>query len=155
MIGLNVRGILPLHLAIATDTIRIQSQVDPQLVHQRTYFVERLLEEDPSSASFPFPGTNRSPFMEAIDSGLHWHIPSVLVDRKSESSDIMKQGPLQALWKCAPGALYETDPVTGLPPFMLAAAVQPTDPAEADENDIFQLDSIYSLLRLYPQALVS
>jgi hypothetical protein len=33
MVGLNVRGILPLHLAIATDTIRIQSQVDPQRVY--------------------------------------------------------------------------------------------------------------------------
>lgn len=153
MVALNVRGILPLHLAIATDTVRIQSQVDPLLVHRRNFFIQRLLEEDPSCASSPFPGTNRSPLMEAIDSGLHWHIESV--DRRSEDSIIKKkeQGPLQALWECVPSALYEADPVTGLQPFMLAASVQPTDPAEVDENDTFQLDSIYSLLRLYPQAL--
>lgn len=151
MVGLNARGILPLHLAITRDTIRIQSKIDPRLVHQRTFFIERLLEEDPSSASSPFPGTNRSPFVEAIASGLHWHIKSI--DRKS--ADDMEQGPLQALWKCAPDALYEKDRITGLDPFLLAASVRPTDPSKADENDTFQLDTIYSLLRLYPQALSS
>ena len=148
----SVRGILPLHLAVTADYVRVQSPVNQCLSYQRAYFIERLLQANPSTASCPVPGTNRSPLMQAIDSGLHWHIAS-WGDEKDEEN--RRPGPLQILWKCHPDALYETDPVTHLQPFMLAACANPTtDPIEnAEENDTFQLDTIYSLLRMYPQAL--
>jgi hypothetical protein len=61
----------------------------------------------------------------------------------------MERGPLQSLWKCAPGALYEIDPVTGIYPCMLAASVA----ASNDDDGSFSVDTIYNLLRLYPQVL--
>ena len=151
-------GILPLHLAVTADLIRTPLKSNRALRFQRNYFIERLLEANPLTAKCPIPHNNRLPLLQAIASGLHWH------------HDSMEAGPLQVLWKVSPDALYQKDPVTDLPPFMLAASVHPEDDftqdtddeedamdeddeIEEDTEDASQLDTIYSLLRLYPSAL--
>jgi hypothetical protein len=88
-----------------------------------------------------------------------------------------RQGPLQNLWHCAPAVLDILDPVTGLYPFMLAASIDLSEPAhdpmmvfnvtdlppslqddpekdeDEEEEDIYQLDTMFNLLLLYPQSL--
>ena len=96
---------------------------------------------------------------------------------------IMEEGPLHLLWKCFPDALYTQDPVTGLYPFMLAAThsdnremtskvhiaskvrdlgVQQRKEGKkkhsdcdclGQDEDISQLDTVYNLLRLFPEAI--
>ena len=86
--NMNMTSLHPLHLAVTTNRIQLQSHIHPQQVYQRTYFIQRLLELDPSAATIPIPGTNgRSPLCQAIASGLHWHIiPSstIMVEDESE-----------------------------------------------------------------------
>jgi hypothetical protein len=88
-----------------------------------------------------------------------------------------RQGPLQKLCHCAPAVLDIPDPMTGLYPFMLAASIDLSEPAhdpmmvfnvtdlptslqddpekdeDEEEEDIYQLDTIFNLLVLYPQSL--
>jgi hypothetical protein len=156
-------AILPLHLAISTNHVQRINRIHPRLAYQRKYFIDRLLEMDPSAAIRPMPkinnnsGHHRSALCQAIASGLTWHIPSLpenllLQEFKNEhvvDPTSMERGPLQSLWKCAPGALYEIDPVTGIYPCMLAASVATSH----DDDDSFAVDTIYNLLRLYPQVL--
>jgi ankyrin repeat protein len=178
------KGTHALHLAITTDTVRLQSQLHPRLVYQRKHFIDRLLKLDPSAARRPVPSTGtggqhlRSPFCQAIASGLHWHIASCC-DTKSSNNQRAKDnntaaaatatataGPLQSIWRCAPEKLYTRDIATGLYPFMLAAATRVDDHVCQSlllENcagesaivtiDTYQLDTVYNLLRLYPQVL--
>jgi hypothetical protein len=147
----------PLHLAITTNQPQPQSQIHRRLAYQRSLFIERLLELDPSSARRPVPGTRkRSPLCQAIDSGLQWHI-----QEPDDSSTTILDGPVKRLWQVAPEALDRSDPMTGLYPFQLAASVQSsrsstlttttTSMLEEEEDDVFQLDTIYNLLRLHPQ----
>jgi ankyrin repeat protein len=160
-------AILPLHLAISTNQVQRINRIHPRLVYQRKYFIDRLLEMDPSAALRPMPKMNynnnnnnshhRSALCQAIASGLTWHIPSLpenvlLQEFKNEQvvgPSNMERGPLQSLWHCAPGALYEIDPVTGIYPCMLAASVATSN----DDDGSFSVDTIYNLLRLYPQVL--
>jgi hypothetical protein len=137
-------GTLPLHLAVTCDTIRWQSQSNPQSVFQRAYFVEKILEMDPSAASSPVPGNRRTPLCQAIASGLDWYIEGRL-------SHILP-GPVQRLWEAHPDALYTRDPVTGLYPCLLAATrVVQSDDREEETDDLYQLDTIFQLLISYPQ----
>jgi hypothetical protein len=117
---------------------------DIKLLHQRKFFIDKLLQAEPSTAMRCIPGTNRLPLTEGIDSGLSWHI--------AVNEEVVEEGPLQALWKAAPDALYEKDPVSGLWPFLLAASVQ-YEETFSSENDVAHLDTIYALLRLDPRAV--
>ena len=139
-------GTLPLHLAVTRDSVRRQSQSDPQSVFQRAYFVEKIIQMDPLAASSAVPGNRRTPLCQAIASGLDWHIDGILSPLP---------GPVQRLWEANPDALYTRDPVTGLYPCLLAATsavLQETvDDREGQIDDLYQLDTVYQLLRLYPQ----
>jgi hypothetical protein len=146
----TANGTLPLHLAVTCDTIRRQSQLNPQSVFQRAYFVEKVLEMDPLCASLPVPGNRRTPLCQAIASGLDWHIDNGVLPPLP--------GPVQRLWQAKPDALYTRDPVTGLYPCLLAATSSVVQQQAADDDDreeqiddLYQLDTVYHLLRLYPQ----
>jgi hypothetical protein len=150
------RGILPLHLAVTADTMRSPDKHwNRSLIYHRKLFIDQLLEIDPSTVKCTIPGTRRFPLLEAIGSGLSWHIAN------NENGDIEK-GPLQSLWKAAPEVCcHERDPVTGLLAFQLAAIVRYDDSGDKDaeseeeaECDIFQMDTIYNLLRLDPSAIL-
>jgi ankyrin repeat protein len=138
------KGILPLHLAVTTDKVRSQSMVCPVLVERRNYFIQKLVEMYPFAVRRRLPGSHRSTFCQAIVSGLHWHDPSG------------KDGALQILWNVAPELAIEKDSVTQQYPFLLAASSALTlgkSEQEGTSEDVWQLDTIYSLMRLYPQLL--
>ena len=106
---------------------------------------------------------NRTPFCQAIVSNLYWHNVVPADDEVSDDDDAQK-GPLQSILKHSPEALYTRDEETGLYPFMLAATIStPTslstsegrDNDEEELEDVIQLDTVYSLLRRFPQALMS
>lgn len=132
------KGILPLHLAVTTDKVRNQS---PVLVERRNYFIQKLVEMYPLAVRRRLPGSHRSTFCRAIASGLHWHAPSG------------KNGALQILWNVAPELAIEKDSVTQQYPFLLAASTLMLDKSEREctSEDVWQLDTIYNLMRLYPQ----
>jgi hypothetical protein len=141
LVSQSPKGILPLHLAVtAVDTNPSPPEQQPTLRAQRTFFIDQLLKVDPSTANHRMPGSHRLPLTEAIDSGLLWH------NKTQDDEDDDDAGPLQVLWNAAPDALYESDPVTGLKPFMLAATKQQIDHAS-------QIDTIYSLLRRNPESI--
>jgi hypothetical protein len=137
----DLKGILPLHLAVTADKVRNQSKICPVLVERRNYFIQKLVEMYPLAVRRQLPGSHRSTFCQAITSGLHWHNPSG------------KDGALQILWKVAPELAIEKDSVTLQYPFLLAASTLPSDKSEREgtSEDVWQLDTIYSLMRLYPQ----
>ena len=143
----------PLHLAVLTDASRLGARISRHRKHvvQRKHFIEALLKVDPSAARKQFPGSSqRTPFCQAVASGLPWHItPEKMRDKGNE------KGPLQSLLKSAPEAMYGRDKVTGLPPTLLAATVAfKQDPISVTEpSDASHLDTVYSLLRLHPQVI--
>jgi hypothetical protein len=131
----NRKGILPLHLAVQRQSIqeRTTDQVLP-LAKRNTMWIQTLVDIYPAAVRQPFPN-GRSVVCQAIASGLQWHVGG-------------QMGPIQYLWKQDPEVLSRKDTTTGLYPFLLAATV----PAESDCS-IAQLDTIFGLLRLYPQLL--
>jgi hypothetical protein len=133
------KGILPLHLAVTADKVRNQSS--PVLVDRRNYFIQKLVEMYPLGVRRRLPGSHRSTFCQAIVSGLNWHDPSG------------KDGALQILWNVAPELAIEKDSVTQQYPFLLAASTLTLDKSERKDalEDVWKLDTIYSLMRLYPQ----
>jgi hypothetical protein len=131
--------ILPLHLAIGKEEATSHKR-PRKIVQQQAYFIQRLLELDPSAVHAPIPGTHqRSGFCQAIACGLSWNV------------DEVDMGPVQALFRHCPGALWKKDTKTGLYPFMLASSSG--DSTGDTAGDICQLDSIYNLLRLCPESI--
>jgi hypothetical protein len=130
-------------LAVTVDKGRNQSMVCPVLVERRNYFIQKLVEMYPLAVRRRLPGSDRSTFCQAILSGLHWHNPSG------------KEGTLQILWNVAPELAIEKDSVTQLYPFLLAASTRILDDSEREDTlqHVWQLDTIYTLMRLYPQLL--
>ena len=192
--------LLPLHLALTSATASESCTMHPQLAYQRQCMIERLLETNPSAARHALPTTKRTPFCEAILSGLQWHnSKSVeqLREKSTTQSSTKKQGeaadendkvnaitgPLKSLWNHAPEMIHTIDPVTGLYPFMLAASVEynknnaatdnetstneddfdeeeededeteNNEDDEGDGHDAQVVDTVYNLLRLYPQVI--
>ena len=145
-------AVSPLHLAVTVDKQRrhqTSTSKYPSLAYQRKHFIDKLLELDPCSATKPVPGTlNRSPFCQAILSGLTWHNNATVSSELDRDSQQL--GPLQSILKHSPESLYSCDEESGLYPFMLAA----TTTSSYEDDDATQLDTIYSLLRHYPQVLV-
>ena len=175
----DMNGTLPLHLAVMANSIRRQEQhsTNVQLMYQQAHFIQQLLQMDPMAASLPMPAyckplstpsssssstsLQRLPLCQAIESGLQWHI--------QEPTDLRPiPGPLQMLWEANPDALYVRDAVTGLYPCLLAATIV-SDEANTNSNNNNNsnsnneqdsvsnekldgtLDTIFHLLRLYPQ----
>jgi hypothetical protein len=153
-------GVLPLHLAVSSHSLLSSSCKNttgslPLLLSRHAYFVEQLLNYYPASAQMVVPNTGgRFPLVQAIASGLWWHT--------MEGG----KGPLQLLWEAAPRVLSQLDPVTGLYPAMVAAtSMKPWSSSNnnngTNENSVdrheavkaLQLDTLYFLLRLYPQVI--
>jgi hypothetical protein len=143
--------ILPLHLAIGKEEEATPSRRKRpmKIVQQQAYFIQRLLELDPSAVHAPIPGDThqRSSFCQAIACGLSWNV------------DEVEMGPVQALFRHCPGALWKKDTKTGLYPFMLASSSSSSSSSSSGDStgetadDICQLDSIYNLLRLCPESI--
>jgi ankyrin repeat protein len=127
------RRMLPLHIAICTPS----SHRHQVLKENRAHVIHRLLELYPNAARMSLPGKRpRSPFCTAIASGLDWHVAG------------SSSGPLLKLWQCAPEAIASRDMETGLYPFLLAATIE-----TRQENDADKVNTIFNILRLYPQAV--
>ena len=101
----------------------------------RVQIIHKLLQWHPRAIRVPF-SNGRSPLLQAIAHGGSWH-------GTAENGYL---GLLSLLWGHAPGQSLEIDPVTGLHPFMLAAAV-PLPP----ERECEQTDTVFNLLRKDPQ----
>jgi hypothetical protein len=151
------RGVLPLHLAVSTTDSNKESYEMQQ--QHRSHVVAKLCEMYPIAVSQVCPFSGRTPFCQAIASGLAWndgsssHIdddscsffqPNNDSDGSNTPPDIA--GPLQTLLQYQPDALYARDLVSHLPPFLLAASITQTD-------DRLETDTIYGLLRAHPQVL--
>jgi hypothetical protein len=140
--------VLPLHLAIIGNRPSRQ----PIICKQRSYFISRLLDMDPSAAQNVVSSTSRSVFGQAIASGLLWQLPS---SSTSSNKRVAPPGPLMMLFQHCPDAIGERDSQTGLYPFQLAA----TTPYYCDnkcpleEEDALSLSTIYNLLRLCPESI--
>jgi len=120
---------------------------NPMLERNRARIVAKLLRWHPSAASVPFPD-GRSPFVQAVALGATWS-PARTPSRDGPGGgDRESTGSLlRLLWRHAPGSLVETDPVTGLSPFMLAATVV----GHADDRDA--VDAAYGLLLNEPELI--
>jgi ankyrin repeat protein len=125
------RGLLALHLAME----RMSHRANNKMKEQHVEMLDCLLDIYPEAAKRRVRG-GRTPFCEAIASGLDWQLPS-------------RDGPLWKLWTCAPEALYSRDRTTGFYPFLLAASLDQHD----ETDDPCKLNNIYSILRLYPQVI--
>ena len=122
---------------------------NPRLERNRARIVAKLLRWHPGAASIPFP-SGRSPFVQAVAHGATWS-PAGSPSRDGPNGDDRGStgSLLRLLWRHAPGSLAETDPVTGLSPFMLAATVV----GHADKRDA--VDATYGLLRNEPELIAS
>jgi hypothetical protein len=150
------RGVLPLHLAVSTTDSNKESYELQQ--QHRSYVVAKLCEMYPLAVSQVCPFSGRTPFCQAIASGLAWNdgsssdigvdscsfFPPDNDDDSNTPHDVT--GPLQTLLQHQPDALYARDLVSHLPPFLLAASITHTD-------DRLETDTIYGLLRAHPQVL--
>eukprot|EP00804_Cyclotella_cryptica_P005171 CCRYP_014227-RA/>CCRYP_014227-RA protein AED:0.36 eAED:0.80 QI:0/0/0/1/1/1/2/0/441 len=111
-----------------------------KLETNRNEIIKTLLSWYPKAAGEPFPN-GRSPLCEAIGRGGYWHsIADPITDPDAS-------GLIQILYNHAPDQLLERDTVTGLFPFMLAAATVPS----LGGSQTGVLDTIYNLLRNDPQ----
>lgn len=132
------RGMLPLHVVLMPGSRKSQSAPTAVLARRRATFIARLLDMWPAAARIPVPVNMRTPFCQAIASGLHWNLP--------DGAD----GPLKMLWNVTPECLQTPDPLSGQLPFVVAAEVsQGSSVAEAQ----LQISTIYSLIRLAPSLL--
>ena len=105
----------------------------PRAQKYRARIVKTLLKWHPRAAAIHFPN-GRSPLVHAIANGGSWH---------TADFHYGNMGLLQLLWTHAPEQSLETDPITGLYPFMLAATVS--------DGRIEAVDNVYNLLRKDPQ----
>ena len=121
---------------------------NPMLERNRARIVAKLLRWHPGAASVPFPN-GRSPFVQAVANGATWS-PAGTPSRDGSSDERDRESTgslLRLLWRHAPGSLAETDPITGLSPFMLAATVV----GHADDRNA--VDATYGLLRNEPELI--
>lgn len=159
-------GVLPLHLAITTTTASGDETERHELQQQqRCYVISRLCSLYPPSVSRVCPFSGRTPFCQAISSGLAWSgskqpdvsaaNTSFFVDGTSNNANdddhndvdsASSSGPLKILLQHQPDALYSRDLSSHLYPFLLAAASK-----QVDERQ--HTDTVFGLLRAYPQVL--
>jgi hypothetical protein len=146
----NDTDLLPLHLAILGSRRRssCRGQQHPRILNQQAFFIQRLLELDPSPVETIMSTISgrRSPFCQAIAAGLSWHIPA------ANDSEERVAGPLQHMFRHCPSALLKKDSLTGLYPFMLAGTASSKDSSSKDE-EARSLDTIYNILRVSPESI--
>ena len=132
----------------------------------RTQTIKKLLSWHPPSATTPFPKTERTPLCQAIANGASWHgmgyyygyeREHVTCDGDATEANV---GLIQLLWQYAPEKTFEVDCVTGLYPFMLAAATAKDHQTNNDVGaegsyECLVVDTVYNLLRKDPQLVAS
>lgn len=171
-------SVCPLHLTVSQVPTRGVAH-HASFVTRHAYCVSQLVAADPAAARRVLRKTDklhdtrteysmeserrshRTPLLQAIASGWFWHATTT-VSTNHKTND--NRGPVQAIWQQAPEGITQVDPVTGLPPILLAAtstwsitlrqraSSQTLAPQEAQEQ-ILQLDTLFHLLRLNPQVL--
>jgi len=139
-------GRLPLHIAVGPKTAWLDCvTAGPKHQPPDRRIVARMLRYYPESVRVRIATTGRLPLHEAIANGHRW------------------QGGVRDLFAAAPELLAQRDPVSGLHPFQLAAAIQMTDSINTggdddgvgdDGEEDTDLESIYGLLRALPGAIV-
>ena len=172
--------LLPLHLTVSQVPTRSVAH-HASFITRHAYCVEQLLQVDPASARTIIPkgAGGRTPFLQAIASGWFWHTSTTTLKNNNNNDDTNK-GPVQLLWHQAPEGMAQTDPVTGLPPLLLAATstwsttlsqrrhgLRPSSLScqsqttqvgaiitnQEAEEQILQIDTLFHLLWLRPQVL--
>jgi hypothetical protein len=117
---------------------------------QHFRFVQKLLKEYPDAAKLSILGKERSLLHHAILAGLPWHHSELM----SVVPTTQDQSILQFLFEKAPFLMEHQDTCTGLFPWQLAAIVtKPQRLSKAYDDTVEQLDTIYNLLRLYPESI--
>ena len=160
---LNKDHHLPLHLAVMSRRHRYHETKNydshdhhhlvhrhPRILYQQAYFIEKLLEINPSAMTVPTT-SGRPLFCQAVASGLSWHVPAVHLTKENESSSTC--GPLQTMFEHCPEVLVQADTETGLYPFQLAAATTTSSSFVNEEEDVRALGTIYNLLRQSPELI--
>jgi len=121
----------------------------PFVLERQMALMATLLHRYPAAARSSFPDTKRSTLCTAIVNGMQWHYSSIL--------SMEEDGPLKLLYQYCPALGSERDTLTGLFPFALAATHMTTFGVATDfpgsVQDALELDTIYNLLRIYPQLL--
>jgi hypothetical protein len=126
-------------IALVAETVRVRRTSRtamngyPRPQKYRSRIVKTLLKWHPRAARIHFPD-GRSPLVYAIANGGSWHTADFYHGN---------MGLLQLLWTHAPEQSLETDPLTGLYPFMLAATVS--------DGWVEVVNNVYTLLRKDPQ----
>ncbi|KAL7541430.1 hypothetical protein ACHAXR_012271 [Thalassiosira sp. AJA248-18] len=144
---------IPATTVVAAETVCPRAEAilynNPKLEKNRLQIVEKLLQWHPLAASTLFRN-GRTPLIQAIAHGGSWHqLGYYNGDSDSDSNDM---GLLHLLWGYAPEQNLIIDPMTGLHPFMLAAAI-PTELTKRNrlEHDHDVVDTVFNLLRKDPQ----
>lgn len=128
------KGVLPLHLVLSGDPVQVPGG-SSRPWQQRRAFCQKLIEMYPNAVRVPFPN-GRSTLCEAIDAECPWEI-------------------LQLLCRVAPELVTIRDACTDddLFPFALGAVVSYNYEEESESREREQVETIYQLLRFFPQAL--
>eukprot|EP00984_Skeletonema_dohrnii_P028390 scaffold18371_cov78-Skeletonema_dohrnii-CCMP3373.AAC.1 len=98
---------------------------------------------------------SRSPFLQAIAFGMTWWhtVNTANCNEEDHNDDYM--GLVQLLWRLNAGQITSNrDEVSGLYPFMLAAATATTTVDDC-RNDTLMVDTTYNLLKKDPELLAA
>ena len=171
-------GKLLFHVAMEARPFAFDSRLKPsnpprfraRLEKNRIQMIKKLLTWYPDAANvsfqlvkFPSDTTHveplsaahgsievrsRSPFIQAISSGMTWWHTLNTATSKEDGDDYM--GLVQLLWRLNPGEIAsERDEVSGLYPFMLAATTLKPDATRSEERLV--VDTTFNLLKKNPE----
>lgn len=169
----NLKGWWPLHTSIASSC---NSDNGHRILRQQQlYFFDCLLRLYPLAATTPVPGSptrihSQSPLCLAIVKGHgDWHDHQGNLNHTRARHYINARddggsgsgGMLARLWRVSPQSIGHRDASTGLYPFQLAASVrrrpsisQGNTTSQEKEQGLWQLNTIYNLLRVHPLSLL-
>ena len=147
---------------------------NPRLEKNRIQMIKKLLTWYPDAATVPFqlmkcandttaatvPHSDlsenkirsRSPFLQAIAFGMTWWHTMNTANCNEEDHNDDYMGLVQLLWRLNAGQITSNrDKVSGLYPFMLAAATATTTADDDCRNDTLLIDTTYNLLKKDPE----
>jgi hypothetical protein len=155
---------LPLHCILDNVVTRVVTPPDCPLVNrqQLEYFTDCLLQRDPIASGIPFGiPTKRSPLTYVLMQGFHWHalhedgVGRIILRSKRAELDMV--GPVQRICIQSPASVGQRDALSGLYPWQLAALwtshSKHQNSASLRYTDLRQLETIYHLLRQFPQSI--
>jgi hypothetical protein len=155
---------LPLHCILDNVVTRVVTPPDCPLINrqQLEYFTDCLLQRDPIASGIPFGVTiKRSPLTYALLQGFHWHalhedgVGRIILRSKRAELDMV--GPVQRICIQAPASASQRDALSGLYPWQLAALwtshSKHQNSTSLQYTDLRQLETIYHLLRQFPQSI--